>query len=689
MRNRVKKILILGMVIIISFFISCNFSMAYEADIVYKIINDNTNLPLEQRAILELEQAFLNRGYRVRYHSYKKTFKLAPEQATSQHFTYLVCSAFPFDVYYQAFGIEIPYITAYMLDYGEQFNGTNPDGYDKDVLYFHKKTAEESADSNFTRGLTVKDLIDLGLEPGDILIYTGHAMMVQKVEGNKLYLIHSAMQGRDTKSIKADGGVILMTNKNTGKEVGTVNNFVLDADDASSLNTSTMKHINKQDRFAVIRPLLKKNGNYTGKYYKLSYSKKNNKNVITRELADYIVTDTTQRRLENIGIDIDKTVDVFYGSVVNLEQEITYSIKITNPTSNFTYEKMNIKEEISDLVEYVDGSASNGGNISGNIVSWNLLPLEPGETVTLTYKVKVKNKKANFGKKIISKGSVNGIESATIPNVIGYSGDNTTKINDAINKNKDSSDTGLTWVNNIYKDAYGIDLDLINFKMDEVVKNVNDSYIYTSDLVLNMELLDSKYKDMVLPGYYHTLYNRTSNGKYYIPYYERYDKNGIRFEHVDTMYVGNLKAGDILIYLNIQDYLVELNKTTNEETVYRNEDGYYAFVYDGTNFVGRNPDAITTGDRNVFSTELYNLETLYGKDVFVVLRPSLKHKTEMGFVDTELPDGGQELPEEEDSTPLPEDNPDTGLGISLIAIIVVLIVGVCITAYNRRKIYKL
>ena len=111
-----------------------------------------------------------------------------------------------------------------------------------------------------------------------------------------------------------------------------------------------------------------------------------------------------------------------------------------------------------------------------------------------------------------------------------------------------------------------------------------------------------------------------------------------------------LKTGDILIYINRNDivYSVDNNQLTKNYITYEN--GEYSYIYiEGKGFVGVNlgDDGIsnTLDDRNEFTAKYYkdknlelcsncnnpsdeflqmgNLLTLFGKDYYVILRPSL------------------------------------------------------------------
>ena len=127
-------------------------------------------------------------------------------------------------------------------------------------------------------------------------------------------------------------------------------------------------------------------------------------------------------------------------------------------------------------------------------------------------------------------------------------------------------------------------------------------------------------------------------------------ENPIR--RADYIYMEDFKAGDILYYKNKQDITYSFDERNNKliQTHITYEEGEYAFIYiEGKGFVGinigNNRLKNTKDDRNEFSAKYYkdnnlsvyeyydnsndeileigNLQSLFGKDYYVILRPSL------------------------------------------------------------------
>ena len=133
-------------------------------------------------------------------------------------------------------------------------------------------------------------------------------------------------------------------------------------------------------------------------------------------------------------------------------------------------------------------------------------------------------------------------------------------------------------------------------------------------------------------------------------YYDEYNNNLLNRE--DFIYKETLQTGDILIYLNRNDatYSVD-NNNKLVKTYCTYEEGEYAYIYiENKGFVGVNigddRKKNTKDDRNEFNAKYYkdnnltlyvdapdnttddlleiaNLQSLFGKDYYVILRPSL------------------------------------------------------------------
>lgn len=74
----------------------------------------------EQRnAVIKTAEAYYSQESQLEYDSYKKNLYSTPEDATSKHHVYTVCSGLTFMSYYQSLGIKIPHSTETLLDYAK------------------------------------------------------------------------------------------------------------------------------------------------------------------------------------------------------------------------------------------------------------------------------------------------------------------------------------------------------------------------------------------------------------------------------------------------------------------------------------------------------------------------------------------------------------------------------------------
>ena len=125
---------------------------------------------------------------------------------------------------------------------------------------------------------------------------------------------------------------------------------------------------------------------------------------------------------------------------------------------------------------------------------------------------------------------------------------------------------------------------------------------------------------------------------------------GIPERRQDFIYLESFQTGDILIYINNNDIIYSVdsdNKLIKKNITYENGEYSYIFI-EGQGFVGINPGNEKNKNidkRNEFNAKYYkdnkidifnqlknrtdefleiaNLQTLFGKDYYVILRPSL------------------------------------------------------------------
>ena len=292
MKKKIQKILFCVIYIIVIIIILSNNSTA--------INTSNTAVTTEQKAIQEVANAYYNRQRDAQYCSYRKSFIYSPEQATSQHTIYSVCSDFTYSVYYQAFGMQIQDDTSKIMEYALEYYDINNIKTNDVIEFWHKdtdttgsikyldnKNNEKDIDLSTTEGRQKYGeelLTTFDLQIGDIICYRtadnsqGHALMVYDIvydsNGNPIdAVIRESTSKYETKSTKVTKGFSYadIENEITGNREGTFQELYLlntyKRNDTSTRN-SVIYNARSSSYFTVLRPLLKDiDGNYTGQYY--------------------------------------------------------------------------------------------------------------------------------------------------------------------------------------------------------------------------------------------------------------------------------------------------------------------------------------------------------------------------------------------------------------------------------------
>ena len=286
---------------------------------------------------------------------------------------------------------------------------------------------------------------------------------------------------------------------------------------------------------------------------------------------------------------------------------------------------------------------------------WNIGKLKKGDEFIINYTVSISS--GNPTNVIESKGFVANISSSTVYNVIG---NNLKK--EQINLIKNNYDAlknkfnGKTFINEIYKKAFNIDIQFDKLNLTELINNKDVNSRSVTSISLNET---HPFFKAVLNKYWSSL----ASIKYsYIPEGEQvtiYNLKGFEYfvsserdiKREDYIYKETFKTGDILIYTNYHDIEYTLQNGILDKKNITNENGEYAYIYiEGKGFIGVNfgDDGIpnTLDDRNEFNAKYYkdnnltlyfsttgnvsekffeidNLQTLFMKDYYAILRPSL------------------------------------------------------------------
>ena len=211
---------------------------------------------------------------------------------------------------------------------------------------------------------------------------------------------------------------------------------------------------------------------------------------------------------------------------------------------------------------------------------------------------------------------------------------------------------GKKLINEVYKQALNYDMRFDEFDITKLIINSKEDLPSFSSIFLNKA---NPFYNAVLNKYWSTMrsskYSFTKGGKEVIIYsLKQFGDYNDPERRQSFIYKNTLKTGDILIYQNKNDSIYSsVNKTLVKKDI-TYEEGEYAYIYiEGQGFVGVNlgNDGVsnTKDDRNEFNSKYYsdnnlelylraknpseerleivNLQTLFGKDYYTILRPSL------------------------------------------------------------------
>lgn len=668
-----KKIKLLSIIILFSLFLNItNNHSAFAAP---------TTITNNQKAIQEVAWQYYLRGMDIQYEGQRRDQYTSPENITTQNASYMVCSGFTYAVYYETFGIEIPVNTVSINKYGNLFygNASHPD------VVYHTEDFHSLASNAGARATIAAEILPM-LEIGDVLSYytgptsstqSGHATLIYDFEydnnGNRTnaIILHSNSNFDKTtnKLTKGLSWNDKTPNTITGIDEGTVQRTSLYN---SASDTGIIKSARNAYYFTILRPTALSNSSYNKPICT------NNGSNCSSELTPYSLTSNSIQRLTYPGIQIEKTVSKFNGSTVEPGDTITYNIDITNH-SNETYAPFTITENIpTDLVSSVDSPESSTLNFAVN-------QLRAGSTEHISYSVKVRSDPSNVGKEIVSTGTVAGIPSATIKNRISYNltADEQARLRQAYNLYKDDY-SGAELIDQIYSFAidqdYGL-RDLIlganynreSFSETTKLRNATCSpYFQATDAnalintfysnsVYNISLNEENSLSQILFNNYYSALNTAYDANcqatsIYPKNWSRwlYGKEGDdRSPRQVRIYPETLQTGDILLYANTDDPVT-------------NESGTYAFIYLNDAFYGVNYLADGQTTKNVISAtnekSADNLWTMFGKDYYAILRPSLAFQNNSSNPDTNPdinPEENPDIDPDNDSFIAPDDDPNT------------------------------
>ena len=646
----------------------------------------NSKLEEVRSSIKELLYSYYMRGKYIQCNVAKdKVF--SPEEATSQNINFLVSTSFTSTVYHDFLGILIPYSVSDLVDYANNYGGNpevymvleqSGEGYSLQMKLYSEG---EYDNYKYIDDPTYKEIIHY-LEVGDHIVYGGTGVIVyDKIEDENgeisdIIVIQSTSGDGYVKSkierntVKYPSGdsfssygfsLFLFTKNNEnigeeGLEEGTIGLIKLSD---TYIWRAIKNNISINGKALVFRFLNEKDGQAILKYKNYYSYFDNSKKLSDGDIIE--LNDKDKDRIKYKHLFIEKTVDKNNNNIVERDESLTYKITITNQYREDYTDDLIVTEYLSKFVTYKSYKVSNNKikiKRDNDKLTWNIGKLKKKETIIIEYTVTVKS--GGSRDVILSTGFVGNIPSSTVFNVIGTNlkkeQKNLIKKNYDILKNKYN---GKTLINEIYKQSFKqVDIKFDEFNItDLIINNPLDSR-NAGHLNLNKE---NPFYKAVLNNYWSSLakldYTFYEGGEevnvYNLKEYNYFERPDV-ISKEDFIYKETFKTGDILIYTNYND--TEYIFSSNDQTLNKNnityEEGEYSYIYiEGKGFVGVNygdeglPDTIH--NRNIFNSSYYtnnnltlyvhskvtspsedfletaNYQTLFGKDYYVVLRPSL------------------------------------------------------------------
>lgn len=541
------------------------------------------------------------------------------EETTEEDVDMAIMRWVDYDKYEAQYASRIPKDIAFSVFSSDSFTDFTDeeirfvnDGYDGTVhySYYDKDGNKLDPDLDIKKKVikTILEDYEKNLRPGDIFVPKGHSV---------LYIGNNRVLHCNGGKIDVKTGKDKVENYEEG-EIGAILSDIPDAYSVFRSYTDT--------QFTLARPL--------DKYIDKGYDEDLGNDVAS--ISE--IPEITKSRMKFPCMEINRTVDASpYGAVAK-NGNLTCKIEISNKTNNPYYEKwagkegavnyenLTVTEKIPENAEYVDGSITNDGKLKDGVITWNIKKVKPGETITLSYKVKAIGE---IGDKIINDGGfVDKIPSNSIINVIGNE-----KLTDAqkaeLSKISANGAEGLKelgsdsdFINNIYKNIRKeINIPAIAeitkelFPAQDFIPGNSYSEFYSADfsatkMFIPKEEVKDEYKaikQMLVNDYW-------GGYRFFIGEERKWEQGSSYIKDFKTNY---LEAGDIIVYLTAKD---------REQTTMTNEfANVTVMVYDGENLLS----AAKTADGTDY--QIYNNDAVQGemlkalmsdKDLFFALRPS-------------------------------------------------------------------
>ena len=646
------------------------------------ISNEQTKFEDVRKALQEVAYSYYMRGKDIQYNSHKVHY-FSPEEATSQNINYLVCSGFTRNVYRELLNITIPAATANLLAYSKE-NVGSPEVALYAHINENKQVEMKIYSPNEPNKLktfinpSLKDIIPL-VQVGDVLTYTGHTFLIYDVEKDSTGKVTDAIimesgHGRGkayvnskiAKKVKLSNGgdfagpnhfLYLNAQLNPNFKEGRVQGSVGLSRLSTYKNWVNIKDPKlRRSEYSILRFIQKDSNDNAILKYKTIYP--DQPNVFLNDQHIVLPKKNIDRYKKFNHLYIEKTVSANNNNIVELKDILKYKIVIKNCGSKMYSYNLVVYENLPKYVTFLDHEENNA-ILSFNQepehkrLKWDLGKLKKGQEFIIYYTVKVTSGKP--GDIIESTGLVGNIPSSIVRNTIGVNLDANkmnlikTKFEKLRLKKKYN---GKKLINEIYKEALNYDMKLDEFDITKLIFNTKlDSTNYKT-IFLNQQ---NPFYKAVLNKCWSTLTSVNhafiKDGEkvaiYDLKRFRDYQDPERRRHHINPK---TFKTGDILIYRNHNDAVYSAVKGKLNKTYITYENGEYAYIYiEGKGFVGYNlgddGKENTKDDRNDFNAKYYtdnnlilyplstkpsneelenaNIQSLFSKDYYVILRPSL------------------------------------------------------------------
>ena len=426
-----------------------------------------------KRHLIQYESYEMDPFGKNNYGQYRLTERVSPEYGTEDNTIFTVCADWTAQVVYEALdfalfdGTSMDCTTTGMWRFCENQPYSDPaDDIDACIARWYNPNEYKFDDldrrlgvdqsKSFVTDVQFRDIVknyETMLRPGDIIVADAHALMyigngyvLDCSDGDKYNMDLGVDRTEPEGTIYRPRSVVTTF---TDLEVG--GSFVV----SNSNSNCTDAIIMRPTEFLVVSDDVDANGLTDG------IANDGTDGDLGNDPAKdgFTMPISTKTRLENPGMEIQRTVDISPYGTAAAGETLTYTVQISNKSNetfytnfhtyafadaiirsggNFidgikdgavpafdyapkAYEGLSVVETIPEGTEFV--SATAGGKKTNNIISWEL-DIAPGEVKTVSYTVKVT---APMGSTIVSDGGrVGNIPSNSISNKVGG-----TKINAA------------------------------------------------------------------------------------------------------------------------------------------------------------------------------------------------------------------------------------------------------------------